>query len=411
MRSRLLLPAHLVIPLLGSACAGGRDVAPAPLPLLEPPPPAAPATGLPEAQLPPPAGAQGEITRIERREQVPLTGPRVRAAPGDWMLRHEGLCAVVSASSGGVLDFGRERGRDELDAIEPTTQVALDVAAEEVEQIEQVGEGGRALRVVRAVRGQPLKGVSWVYLAGGALRIDSVAVGVAEPGAEAARPLPALAVTLGERPTWGNVATWAEGFGSVTSWGAFPTAFVARESFGVGYAACSMAGPLRARFNPQSEFGYFQAALTGETLAAVPYGGVSARRSIAVTTAASLGDAAAALPCVRGGGVQAVSVPLLPARGAHAEVNRCDAQGKPGRPFARFAAQQAKGGPDRREIELPQGCFQVRLGAPGYAPGAWAQADAIAKADRAALAPKAGTLRLRVTEGGQPSAGRAIVRG
>ncbi|AUX42449.1 uncharacterized protein SOCE26_038820 [Sorangium cellulosum] len=412
----LLVPSTLALPaavlLAVPACAGGQDAAPSALPpeLIEPTSEAE----LPEAALPPPAGAEGSVAAIQGRDDVPLTGPRVDAAPGDWMLRHGDRVAVVSAK-GSVVDLGLAGGRDELGAVHPLMKLALDTPADDVLHIAPVGPGGRALRVVRAARGQPLQLVSWIYFAGPTLRIESAAAHVPpDPrGAAPAAPArwPALAATLGERAGWGNVATWVEGHGYVTTPGAFTTTFLARESSGVAYALCSLGGPLLASFGGQVLSGFFEPAVTGEVVAPVPYGGASARRAVALAVAASAGDAAVQLPCVREGGVARVSLPLSPARGAYAEAARCDAGGRPGRIFARFAAQQAAGQADRREVELPQGCFQVRLGAPGFAPGPWTRADALAAAPREALLPTAGRLRFQVTEGGRPVPARVLVRG
>ncbi|WP_129349330.1 CehA/McbA family metallohydrolase [Sorangium cellulosum] len=476
MPRRLLAPSVLAL-LVAPACAGGRDMAPpAPPPeLLELPPEAE----LPEVELAPPAGAEGRVAEIRGREEVPLTGPRVDAAPGDWMLAHGDRVAVVSAR-GDVVDFGVVGGRDELGAVRPLMHVALSAPADDVLHIEPVGAGGRVLRVVRAARGYPLRLVSWIYFAGTTLRIESAAVGVPpaeapdpnlggeavnpnlggeaanpnlaaipnlgapapnpgaapanpNPGAPAppapnpggtpatpnpggapapaARRWPAVAATLGERAGWGNVPTWVEGHGFATTPGRFTTAFLARESSGVAYALCSLGGPLRATFGPQVLSGFFESAVTGEAVELVPYGGASSRRAIALATAPSAGDAAVQLPCLRAGGVTRLPLPLLAARGAHAETARCDPAGRPGRIFAHFAAAQAPGLGDRREIELPHGCFHVRLGAPGFVPGPWTRADTLAAQPREAILPTAGRLRFRVTEAGRPVPARVLVRG
>jgi len=420
-----LVPLVLTLFAAAPACAGGRDVAPTSVPpeLAEPTPNRA---DDPAAALAPPAGGEGRVASVGRREDVPLTGPRVDAAPGDWVLSHGDRVAVVSATKGSVVDFGVAGGRDELNLVQPVMQLGVDGVSDEVAQIEPVGEGGRTLRVIRAVRGQPLRLVTWIYFAGPTLRLESAAVGVPpdddagpapasapkSPGAApAARRLPALAAALGERAYWGNVATWTEGYGYVTMPGIYNTGFLARESFGVGYALCSLGGPLAARFGAQELSGFFEGAVTGEMLVPVPYGGASARRALALATAPSAGDAASQLPCVRAGGVARVAVPLVPVRGAYAEAARCDAGGRAGRIFARYAAEQAPGKGDRREIELPQGCYQVRLGAPGYAPGPWTRTDALATAAREALLPSAGRLRFQVSEGGRPVPARVVVRG
>lgn len=429
MLRRLLAPSLLAL-LAAPACAGGRDAAPpAPPSELVDPPPAVTGDELPEAALAPPGGAEGSVAAVQRREDVRLTGPRVDAAPGDWLITHDDRVAVVSAARGSVVDFGVAGGRDELNAVHPVLQLTLDGVSDDVARIEPVGEGGRVLRVTRAVRGQPLRLVSWIYFTGTALRIDTAAVGVppaespddrapkpppAAGGAAEAKRLPALAAVIGESASWGNVPTWTEGYGHVTTPGRFTTGFLAREGFGVGYALCSMGGPLVARFGEQELSGFFESAITGEMVIPVPYGGASARRSIALATAPSAGDAAAQLPCVRAAGTSKFTIPLVPARRAYAEAAQCDAAGRPGRVFARFAAEQAASSanqPDRRDIELPRGCYQIRLGAPGHAPGPWTRADALAAQPREALLPTAGRLRFQVSEAGRPVPARVLVRG
>ncbi|HSN97071.1 MAG TPA: hypothetical protein VLS89_02200 [Candidatus Nanopelagicales bacterium] len=67
-----LLPA-----LLALSCAGGRDAGTTPLPPELPAVPASEETGLPEDQLAPPTGAEGEVTRVERKEAL---------GKGDWVI-------------------------------------------------------------------------------------------------------------------------------------------------------------------------------------------------------------------------------------------------------------------------------------------------------------------------------------
>ena len=409
------------------ACAGGSDHrAPAPRPGPAEPPDGA----LPDVDLPSPPGAQGTVTQVTSRAAVPLQGPRVDALPGDWMLSSAGAIAVVSAK-GNVVDFGPAGGRDELVALQPALSLSLAGAGADVLRIDPV-EGGRALRVARAIHGQPLLLVTWVHFRGRVLHVESAAVGTGaaeptSPGPPDAPPrLPALAVTLSEEVHWGNVPTWAEGYGFITSAGLAVTDFIARESFGVSYALCATSGRLRTRFGGQELPGFYEAALTGEDVIPVPHLGASQRRAVAIAySTTSAGDAVLALPCTRGAGASRVALPRVPARGGRVEVARCaspDGSGGgphpgappdkpaappgPGRPFAHFTASQAG-----REIELPQGCFVARLAAPGHAPGPWLDARAIASAPPESALPQAGRLRFEATERGRPVPARVLVRG
>src|SRR5262245_2348699 len=153
---RVRSPALGLAVLAGSGgCAGGHDRAPSapPAPLFgESPSEPAP---LPEGDLLPPDGAEGTLQPITSRGQVPLHGYRVDAAPGDWMLAGSDAVAVISAK-GNLIDFGPPGGHDELSAVQPTLQLALDVAVDDVARIEPTGANGNVLRVARAVRGQPL---------------------------------------------------------------------------------------------------------------------------------------------------------------------------------------------------------------------------------------------------------------
>src|SRR4051794_9493604 len=109
-------------PLVAIALAlgcGAQDLPPPPLPAPPPAPPATAAAFQPPAVAPPTA-TEGTVTRIASREQVPLTGPRVDAKPGDWLLENAGSVAVVAALDGRIVDLGPRGGRDELTAVAPT---------------------------------------------------------------------------------------------------------------------------------------------------------------------------------------------------------------------------------------------------------------------------------------------------
>src|SRR5690348_2805220 len=109
LASRALSLSLLAYALLAPGC-GTPEILPPPPPAPDPPPPPAPSFQ-PAAVSPTIVGA-GTVTRIETREQVALTGPRVDAKPGDWLLENAGSVAVISAD-GRLVDFGGKGGRDE----------------------------------------------------------------------------------------------------------------------------------------------------------------------------------------------------------------------------------------------------------------------------------------------------------
>src|SRR5579883_1251721 len=336
-----------------------------------------------------------EIRRVQARDEVPLHGPRVDAAVGDWMLRGPGVVAVVSSSKGAIVDFGPDGGDDGLVAVDPALFVGLEQAPSVVESVAPAGPGGRALLVrKRLLTDPPLRLWTYVTLADGALRIESVAT---------AGDRPALAVTVGEVVAWGNVPTWIEGHGFARSKGTWSGDFIAREGLGVAYALAPEHGHVVARF-AEPEPGFHEWARTGERLEGVPAHGESGRRVVVLAQARGpLGQAVAALP---GRSSDAGARAVLPAGapdGAVAEVARCD-----GAPYARFDEAAA-------ELSLPAGCWRVRLSALGHAPGAWLAPDAIAAAPRDSVLPRAGALRWRVRAARDAPAGvlpaRILVRG
>ncbi|UQA59044.1 CehA/McbA family metallohydrolase [Polyangium aurulentum] len=412
MRALSALPLALAV-LVASSCAGNPEPATAPPRRAAPPPP--PPSFIPvEIQIPPPRG-EGTLEVVPAREAVPLAGLRVTAKPGDFMLRNEGHVAVVSVR-GYLVDFGPENARDGLDLIQPVLELGLYAAGDDVVRFDFVGERGNVLRAARRIRGQPLWLVNFYSFEGKTLWIESAAVGArdiepVDPGpVGAARRLPALAAVLGERVHWGNIPTWVEGLGHVLYASQTFTDFLARESTGVSYAVCSAEGPMLARFSSQESYGYYEAATTGERVIPVAPGGPSERRRIAITYSdRSAGDAALALPCMSSGGRRRVSIPLVPARGGRAELARCGADAR--RPYAHISVEGAKFGGAERQIDLPEGCFEARLSAPGHSPGPWVRVEAIAAEPRDKVLPKAGRIRFRATEAGKPVPVRLLVRG
>jgi hypothetical protein len=373
-----------------AACAPELPPPPPPAPDPPPPPPASP-TFQPPAVAPTITG-EGTIARVEARDQVALTGPRVDAKAGDWVLENKGSVAVVAAD-GRIIDFGPKGGRDEITAVNPAVFLGLGAGHAEIVSIAPEGEG-RVLHVVRKILEKPLFLHEFIALSGARLRVET-AVTAASP---AAAP---LAVTLGEQVGWGNVPTWAEGHGFITRGGTFTTDFLARESFGVAYALCSENGRMMARFDAPDS-GVHEEASTGETPQNVPLDTPTARRVIAIAHGSgSLGQAALALPCVRAG-AQHVRPPDGLPKTAHVDIGRCATRTRGITPYARFL-------PEDGDIALPDGCFQMRLSAPGHTTSAWfATSAAVGRS----LAP-AGTLRFSVTDKdmGRALPARVLVRG
>lgn len=343
-----------------------------------------------EVAPPPPEKADATVRRIESRDEVPLVGPRVDARKGDWMLRGSGGVAVVS-SQGRIVDFGAAGGEDALVSIEPTVFLGLDEETSVVESVEAAGVGQKAVLVRRRVLSDPSLTL-WTYVtfADGALRIESVATAGEDR---------ALAVTVGEIVGWGNEPTWVEGHGFVTGAGSLAGEFIARQGLGVSYAMAPEKGHIVARFAKPTP-GFHEWPRTGETVETIPAHGASQRRVVLLTVGkGAMGDAVTKLPRYGQWGLDPVHLPKgLPDR-AFAEVAACASSAPV--PFARFDAATD-------EIRVPHGCWRARLGAPGYATGAWTPAESLA----AAPLPQAGTLRWRIRErGGVFVPARILVRG
>jgi hypothetical protein len=84
------------------------------------------------------------------------------------------------------------------------------------------------------------------------------------------------------------------------------------------------------------------------------------------------------------------------------EVARCPVPGLAPAPFVRF-------GPDESEAALPEGCFQMRLTAPGHTPSSWFPPSAAV----GRTVPPAGRIHFSVIEkgSGRPLPARVLVRG
>jgi hypothetical protein len=330
---------------------------------------------------------------------VPLRGPRVEAKKGDFILRGDGMVAVVSGAKGTLVDFGVDGGEDALVAIDPTVFIGLEELTSIVESVGPAGPGEHTVLVKRRVLSDPALRL-WTYItfADRALRIESVATTQDEA---------ALAVTLGEIVAWGNVPTWVEGHGFATEKGSFAGEFIAREGLGVAYALAPEHDHVVARFAGGGA-GFHEWARTGERVESIPAHGASSRRVVTMTVAAgTLGEAVRALPRFARAASEAWPVPSGPPPGAWAEVKSCG-----GTPFARFGLPSGAGGrgSDRfSTLSLPAGNCWLRLAAPGFAPGSWVRRDPSAPAPL----PQAGVLSWHVVDKGTGAAlpARIVVRG
>jgi hypothetical protein len=346
-----------------------------------------------ETPPPPPAVVEASVTRVGSRDDVPLRGPRVDARKGDWLVRGEGGVAVVSATTGAIVDFGRDGGDDALVSVAPVVFIGLDAMASVVELVAPAGPGGHALLVrKRVVSDPPLRLWTYVTFAGGALRVESVATA---PGDAA------LSATLGEVVAWGNEPTWVEGYGFVRDGPQSVSGdFIAREGLGVAYALAAEQGHLVARFGAPT-FGFHEPAHTGERVESIPAHGASSRRVIEIAQGrGSVGDAVRALPRFTRAPSDHWPTPRGAPAGAVLEVARCD-----GTPFARFDAAAP-------ELALPRGCWRVRSTGPGRPPGAWLAPEAMAAAPADVAFPAPATIRWTLREkGAGPVPARILVRG
>ena len=418
------------------ACSGAQDGT-VPSPPCPTAPPSASTAVTPPPASPPPASiaaADSAVVTLTSRDAIPLTGPRVDGKAGDLMVQN-GQAAAVVTQEGRLVDFGLAGARDEIVWLNPTVAIGLSNLDTPVVKV-SAEAGDKAIRLERAVAGKPLTLVTWVYLKGAELHVETVAESTGDD--------PALAVTLGERVGWGNVPTWVDGHGFVKDAGKLTGGFLARDALGVAYALCSETGPLFAKIEDQEYAGLFETARTGESVVLVPARGRSPSRSIVVTASTtSLGHAVMALPCGLGKGPASapatgaatppgtatpsapaaatparVKLPALdiPAPRARLEVVRCADSGNPGKPFFVVRGSAPEGSPAAlltrlAPIELPAGCFRARLVAPGHAAGPWVEPERLTGAVPADLSPRAGTLAFSVTEGGSPVPARLVVRG
>ena len=344
------------------------------------------------------------MRRIVGRDDVRLTGPRVDARPGDWLLENAGKVAVVDARGGRVVDFGTAERDDALVAIEPTVSIGLDDLRADALTVGPAPEAPRVVRIERRVHDAPLTLWTFVWFAGPVLRIESIATASSDATST---------VTIGEKVGWGNVPTWVQGAGFVTRGGTFAADFIAREGLGEAYAMGLGGARIVARFNPP-EPGFHERAHTGEETVQVRGGEASRRRSLWLAQAdGALGDAVVALEQAEGIPLARWSVPGLPAEHAVVEIASCPSPGHAdGVPFARFGLGAAP-----RDVLLPRGCFRLRAAAPGHAPGTWTDADAASAPEYARVVskltiPPGGRLHWRVAaRDGSAIPARLVLRG
>jgi hypothetical protein len=126
---------------------------------------------------PPPKGPQGDgsVHRVDRREDVPLTGWRVDARAGDWVLESAGQVAVVDARGGRIVDFGTRGQDDALVGIEPTIYLGLDDVRAEVLSVGPAPDAPNVIRIERRAHDLPLRLWTFVAFSGSAIRIESIA--------------------------------------------------------------------------------------------------------------------------------------------------------------------------------------------------------------------------------------------
>lgn len=341
---------------------------------------------------------EGRRTQIASRGEVHLTGPRVDAREGDWMLENEGEIAVVDRR-GRLVDFGSAGGDDALVSIEPTMVRGLDAAPVVSTSVEARSDDPSAVAVTRSLLGPSgveVRLYEFVSFEGKALRIETLIQSADRAVAQ---------VTLGEIVAWGNVPTWVPGAGFVDREGSFGGAFIAREGLGQAYALASDSGRIVARFNAPLP-GFHEPARTGESSVDIPARGESPRRIVRLAHArGAVGDAAAALLAAQHAPSQTLNLPARSVRDAVAEVSTCSPPEGAAQhaPYARFAL-----GPASRPALLPAGCFVVRAAAPGCTPSPWRPASATMDGQR----PQAGQLRWHVTDSSNQSLpARLLLRG
>lgn len=342
-----------------------------------------------------PTLGEGTVRRLASNEAPPLEGFRVEGKGGDYVVSNDGVIAVVSATTGRLLDFGLEGHDDGLVAIEPAVAVGDGSKAERMDLIGIAPRGDHVLAGRWRVGATSLVLHVFYTFKASAFAIESV---VTSDGGTAA------SVFVGESVNWGNVPTWVERHGYIGSAGTYTGAFIGRQALGIGYAL-GADGVTAAHFLPPGP-GFWQSARTAEDVGAVAPGGTSRRRQ-AWLAGGPMGNAALHLPNVRRDVIRSKSAPTIEFRAAlDYELARCaeDASSAP-IPFAPFAAQQDGGGAIESEA-----CLVARLRPLGVSPGPWRPLADLGK-DWAGDNPRSGGVAWKVTEKGRVIPARIVVRG
>lgn len=331
---------------------------------------------------------EGTVQVVRSRSDVALIGPRVDAAPSDFLLENEGMVAVVSKDDGNVIDFGPRGAADELSGITPQIFDGLSAVRAPVVLASQPLPG--LLRVEHRASTLPVRLVTFFTFRGKALLIDSLAL--PEDGHRSR-----MAVGLGERLAWGNVPSWVEGTGFAPERGGdFSARFVGRDGPGLSYAATLLDGTRAyTRFSTVGVPGYYAQARASE-LVVTDGSPTMHRRLLVAASERSVGGAVREL----GLPGRRVALPAGLPRGARAEIAQCVDEDGVRRPFARFAA-------DDEDALVPEGCYEARLVAPGHASTSWMKPESLVTASL----PRPGAVSIRVTESGAPLPARVQLRG
>lgn len=299
--------------------------------------------------------AEGTLSALKSGETPRLTGYRVDAKPGDWVLRNAGMVAVVQPG-GRIVDFAREGGADELVFIDPTLFFGIAPEPSQVVEARADGAQANALYMRKALSARRMVLHAWVYFVGNVLTIETA---VENEGAVE------QVVTLGEIVAWGNIPSWVEGYGFIKGTGSFTGAFMARESFGVSYALATAAGRITARIPSFDLPGFYDSSQTGEEVIAIAPRAVSKRRIAHLAhSTMSFGDAAMRLPTMtKNPKLRFHHRGHLP-NYARIEVAGCGLANAHAHPFLEFSASGDT-------LVIPRGCYSARLNIRGDQPGDW----------------------------------------
>lgn len=366
----------------------------------EPTAPRDPDAGAPAATTPfDDHPVSGRIRRIDNRAEVPLSGHRIDARHGDWLLESDTSVAVVSADEGRVIAFGKRDGVNGLVYLHPTAYEAFDAMPIFEPRIEVVRSS--ILHVTARVKTKPLVLHVWLTLQEDALTVASEVENIGDERE--------LAITLGERAAWANTPTWLAGYGELLSGGSYGGEFIGRDGPGVAYALCNHDGRMNVKSTSPSAPGFHRTHKTGRDRVSIAAGDKSPVRRVTLTHApASVGAAALKLPCAldrehidmpsaaTGYGIE---VAHCESEAAHAarllredDLDDDEEQRGTSTPYVRYAPT------DR--IAVPTVCARIRLTRRGHAPGAWIdpRRDDERGFEHEELIPRAGALRWRIRE-------------